>query len=282
MLMIVCLMMLTFGQVSLGQSQTTKIKGKMKGVVELGSDGFNSFIITVDKDKNWVLEKAEYGNSNVLEGDATEATVLSGLKTYIKEFVDFGVPSNEIHFVASSGALIMKTTDAILKALKTLGYVVNEVSPEAEGKLAFVCVMPNSEKNSAYVIDVGAGNSKVSWLDGDEIITKSTYGAKYYIGFVEDDKAYSAAKKISMDIPKNFAKKAYVIGGIPYKFAKQTRKDKERYTKLASLEKFKPKNEKEKGGQTILRGLRDGSGAEEFVFDWDSNFTIGFLLQLPY
>lgn len=281
-LMIACLTILMTCQVSLGQNQAKKIEGKMKGVVELGSDGFNSFIITVDKNKNWKLEKAEYGNSNVLEGAASESTVLLGLKTYIKGFVDFGVPSNEIHFVASSGALIMKSTIQILKGLKTLGYVVNEVTPGEEGKLAFVCVMPNSEKNSAYVIDVGAGNTKVSWMQNDEIITKSSYGSKYYLEFVEDEEAYSKLKEVGTGIPKNFSKKAYVIGGVPYKLAKQTRQNKERYTVLSKLELYEPKNEKQRGGLNILKALKDGTGSEQFIFDWDSNFTIGFLLQLPY
>jgi hypothetical protein len=33
------------------------------GVVELGASGFNSFIIKVDKEKRWNLEKSEFGNS---------------------------------------------------------------------------------------------------------------------------------------------------------------------------------------------------------------------------
>jgi hypothetical protein len=39
------------------------VDGKLRGVVELGASGFNSFIIKVDKEKRWNLEKSEFGNS---------------------------------------------------------------------------------------------------------------------------------------------------------------------------------------------------------------------------
>ncbi|HEY9702052.1 MAG TPA: hypothetical protein V6C58_06380, partial [Allocoleopsis sp.] len=40
---------------------TPPLNGKLKGVVELGASGFNSFIINIDAQKDWKLEKAEYG-----------------------------------------------------------------------------------------------------------------------------------------------------------------------------------------------------------------------------
>ena len=39
------------------------VDGKLKGVVELGASGFNSFIIKVDKQKRWSLEKSEFGKT---------------------------------------------------------------------------------------------------------------------------------------------------------------------------------------------------------------------------
>lgn len=263
-------------------SQSDGIQGKMKGVVELGSDGFNSFIITIDKDKNWQLEKAEYGNSNVIEGVATKESVLAGLKAYIKKFVDFGVDGSEIHFVASSGAMVMKSTVPVLEGLKSLGYIVNTVTPEEEGILGYLSVMPKNESNRAFVIDVGAGNTKISWMEDGEILTKATFGAKYYLEFVDDEDAYEGAKEITQGLNKKFGLKAYVIGGVPYKFAKRTRQGKEKLTTLAALESYEPENEKQTGGQKILQGIRDGIDLKKMVFNWDSNFTIGFLIRLPY
>ena len=39
----------------------TPVNGKLKGVVDMGATGFNSFIITVDAQDRWKLEKADFG-----------------------------------------------------------------------------------------------------------------------------------------------------------------------------------------------------------------------------
>jgi hypothetical protein len=31
----------------------------------------------------------------------------------------------------------------------------------------------------------------------------------------------------------------------------------------------------------IYKAIKDATGTDQFVFDWDANFTIGFLLDLP-
>lgn len=32
---------------------------------------------------------------------------------------------------------------------------------------------------------------------------------------------------------------------------------------------------------TIFKSIADETDCKKFVFDWDANFTIGFLLELP-
>jgi flagellar biosynthesis/type III secretory pathway M-ring protein FliF/YscJ len=81
------------------------INGTLKGVVELGASGFNSFIINVDAQDRWELKKAEFGASLVYENMATEQDVRDGLKKYIATMLDFGVSGKEIHFMMSSSAV---------------------------------------------------------------------------------------------------------------------------------------------------------------------------------
>jgi len=80
------------------------VDGKLKGVVELGASGFNSFIVRIDQNRTWKLEKADFGNSLVMENMATDDDIRRGLKTYISQMLDFGVSGRDIHFVVSSGA----------------------------------------------------------------------------------------------------------------------------------------------------------------------------------
>lgn len=258
------------------------IGGKLKGVVELGASGFNSFIVKVDSDKHWELEKAEWGNSLVYEGMASGTDVTQGLKQYIGKILDYGVSGKDIHFVVSSGALKAPETQPILKALKGLGFVVNEVTPEQEGTYALKCVLPQDFENSAYVVDIGSGNTKVSWIDGGKVVAKETYGSKYFQNGTGDAAVYAEAKNIGSMVPSSKTKTCFIIGGVPFDMAKQTRNGDERYTVINDPGDYTADEAKMKSGLNIYQGLKDGSGCDQYVFDWDANFTIGFLLNLPY
>jgi hypothetical protein len=156
------------------------VGGKLKGVVELGASGFNSFILTIDASKNWKLEKAEFGNSLVLENMATEIDIRDGLKKYIGSMLDFGVAGKDIHFVVSSGAQRAESLQKIIDALKTLKYYVNPVTAEKEGQLALICVLPKEYETNAFVVDIGSGNTKISWKEGEKVASLSSHGAKYF------------------------------------------------------------------------------------------------------
>lgn len=256
--------------------------GKLKGVVELGAAGFNSFIVTVDANKAWKLEKAEYGQSLVYEKMATEEDIKSGLKKYIAAMFDFGVKSSDIQFVVSSGASKDEKVQKIIAALKSMKYVVNVVTPEQEGKLAAKCVLPTEFASNSFVVDIGSGNTKITWEENGIQKAFETYGAKYYDRNVADEQVYKEVMSIVAKIPESRRTKCFIIGGAPYEFAKQVRKDKERYVVLAKPADYKAEGAKQKSGLNIYKAIAEGSQCETFVFDFDSNFTIGYLLSLKY
>jgi hypothetical protein len=257
------------------------VNGMLKGVVELGASGFNSFIIKVDKQKRWSLEKSEFGNSLVTENMATDEDVRIGLKKYIGTMLDYGVSPKEIHFVVSSGAAKAEVTQKITKALKSLNYVVNQVTPEQEGQLALRSVLPADYANKAFVVDIGSGNTKISWMNGNRISALETYGAKYFQDNIDDTKVYEEVNAKAKQIPAELRKTCFIIGGVPFEMAKEVRKGKERFTTLsAPLAYSKLTNAKSKAGVNIYKSIGDATGCEQFVFDWDANFTIGFLLEL--
>lgn len=257
------------------------VDGKLKGVVELGASGFNSFVITVDKEKRWKLEKSEFGNSLVTENMATDEDVRIGLKKYIGTMLDYGVGSKDIHFVVSSGAAKAEVTTKITRVLKSLGYVVNQVSAEQEGQLALKSVLPAEYADKAFVVDIGSGNTKISWIDGGKISALESYGAKYFQDGTDDSKVYQEVSAKAKLIPANLRNTCFIIGGVPFEMAKEVRKGKERYTTLsAPLAYSKLTNAKSKAGVNIYKAVTDSTGCQQFVFDWDANFTIGFLLGL--
>lgn len=256
------------------------VNGKLKGVVELGATGFNSFIINVDAQKNWKLAKADYGSSLVYESMTNDAEVTAGLKNYISNMLAFGVGGKDIHFVISSGAQKVEETKKIIAALKKMNYFVNTVTPEQEGQLALKSVLPASYNDKAFVVDIGSGNTKISWIQGNSVIGKEAYGAKYYQKSITDDAAYQNAAAMAKGVPAAQRGTCFIIGGVPFELAKQGRNGKERYTMLKAPGDYKADGEKQKAGLNIYKAVADATGCKEFVFDWDANFTIGFLLTL--
>ncbi|SKB83112.1 Ppx/GppA phosphatase family protein [Dyadobacter psychrophilus] len=257
------------------------VDGKLRGVVELGASGFNSFIIKVDKEKRWSLEKSEFGNSLVTENMATDEDVRIGLKKYIGGMLDYGVGSKDIHFVVSSGAAKADVTLKITRVLKSLGYVVNQVTAEQEGQLALKSVLPADYADKAFVVDIGSGNTKISWIENGKVSAIESYGAKYFQDGTDDSKVYQEVSTKAKQIPEDLRKTCFIIGGVPFEMAKEVRKGKERYTTLsAPLAYSKLTNAKSKAGVNIYKAVTDATGCQQFVFDWDANFTIGFLLGL--
>lgn len=255
--------------------------GKLKGVVELGASGFNSFIVRVDPQKNWKLEKSEFGNSLVLENMASDDDVLAGLKRYIGGMLDYGVSGRDIHFVVSSGAAKAENTQKIKRALQKLNYQVNQVTPEQEGTLGLKTVLPKEFEENSFVVDIGSGNTKISWKENGQLKSVETYGSKYFQENVDDQKVYNEVKEKTNQVPGSHRKTCFIIGGVPFEMAKAVRQGKERYTVLNAPDQYNLDNAKSKAGVNIYKAIKDATGTDQFVFDWDANFTIGFLLDLP-
>lgn len=255
------------------------INGEYKGVVEVGASGFNSFIVNIDKEKRWEIVSKDFGKSFVYEGMASTTDIRMGLKDYIGGMFDKGVKSKNIHFVISSGAQKEPKTAVISSELKKMGYVVNLVTPEEEGKLALKCVLPDAYANTSFVVDIGSGNTKICWKD-NTIHFEEAPGAKYYEKDITDQVVYDKVKQAAQKIPDTRRKVCFIIGGVPFELANQGRKGQERYTVLKDPGKYKTDKIKIKSGVNIYQGIKDATNCNTFVFDWDSNFTIGFLLSI--
>ena len=240
--------------------------GKLKAVVELGATGFNSFIVRVDAEKNWKMEKAEFGASLVKEGLATDEDIKSGLKRYIADMLSFGVGSRDIHFVISSGAKKAETTDKIIVELKKMNYVVNTVTPEQEAKLALRSAMARDYQGRAFVVDVGSGNTKIGWYNGSAPTGVECPGSKYFQDGMTDEAAYKETKSKAIRVPAAQRATCFIIGGVPYEFAKQHRNGKERYTLLKAPGAYNPSGEKQKAGLNIMQAVADATGCKQFVF----------------
>lgn len=264
-----------------GYEPEKPVDGSLKGIVEVGASGFNSFVVNIDKDKRWEIVSKDFGKSLAYEGLATTDDIRAGLKNYIANMLDKGVKSKNIHFVISSGAQKVPKTADITAELKKMGYFVNLVTPEQEGQLALKSVLPPSYNGTAFVVDIGSGNTKISWYKGNDIKAVEAPGAKYYEKELKDEDAYNAVKEQASKVPDAQRAVCFIIGGVPYELANQTREGEERYTVLNKPSDYTGDKPKVKAGLNIYKAIVDGTSCDTFVFDWDANFSIGFLLTLP-
>lgn len=264
--------------------------GKLRAVIELGAEGFNYFVIELDKKGNWKKIKYKWGLSLLYESKeaVTPDEAVKRIRQAVSD-IQRKTKAKNIHFLVSSGALNIPTTKGILKAVKNK-YVVEEITEKKEAKLAFYSAVPKSFRKKSYVVDIGSGDTKIAWLDDDDkIITKSTLGSKYYKHEVSNREVYDNVKAKANDIPESRRKYCFIIGGAPYKLAKKTRKNKEdRYTVLYYPEDYlenyqkygvKLEGKKVESGINIYKAIFDATKTKQFIFDWDANFTIGYLLK---
>ncbi len=257
------------------------VNGELKGIVEVGATGFNSFVINMDKEKRWEIKSKDFGQSLVYEGLATTDDIRSGLKKYISAMFDKGVKSKNVHFIISSGAQKEPKTAIISSELKKMGFIVNLVTPEQEGKLALKSALPPAYRESAFVTDIGSGNTKISWVTGNGVAAIETPGSKYFEKDMKDEEVYNTVKTKASEIPTTKREVCFIIGGIPFELANQHRQGEERYTVLKAPADYNAEKPKMKSGLNIYKAIIDATGCDTFVFDWDANFSIGFLLGLP-
>jgi hypothetical protein len=55
------------------------VNGVLKGVVELGATGFNSFIVNIDGQKRWELKKVDFGTSMAFENLTIKKRTIFGV-----------------------------------------------------------------------------------------------------------------------------------------------------------------------------------------------------------
>jgi hypothetical protein len=252
----------------------------MRGVVEVGATGFNSFVINMDNQKRWEIVSKDFGESLAYEGLATTEDIRSGLKKYLSAMFDKGVSKNNMHFVISSGAQKEPKTQTISNELKKMGYIVNNVTADQEARYALKATIPAAFLDNSFMVDIGSGNTKVSWEENGSLKTMELPGAKYYEKDIADEDVYNQVKQQLSKVPEGKRNVGFILGGVPFTLAKQHRKGEERYTVLNAPQSYKAADKKMSSGLNIFKGIVDATGTDTFVFDWDANFTIGFLLGL--
>lgn len=256
------------------------VDGKLMGVVEVGASGFNAFVVNMDKQKRWEVVSRDFGQSLVYEGLATTEDIRKGMQDFVTFMAGEGVNREYMHFLISSGAQKEPKTKSISAELKKLGFNVKLVTAREEGLWALNCLLPDSFSSKAFVTDLGSGNTKIAWRNENKIEVVEAPGSKYFEKDIQDEEVYKTVKVLASGIPANKTKYCFIMGGTPFDLAKQHRQGNERYTVMKNPEEYKATKPKTKSGINIYKAIKDATGCQTFVFDWDGNFAIGYLLEM--
>jgi hypothetical protein len=257
------------------------INGTRKGVIEVGASGFNAFVVDIDKNKNWELISKEFGESLAWEGFANTSDIYIQMKKYISSIANKGVAGRNIQFVVSSGAMKVKNISMVMQAIREKGFVINEVTADQEGKFALKALLPKAYRTNSFTVDMGSGNTKINWYEGDRLKTIECPGAKYFAVGKTDQEVYNEVVAACNKIPSNLRTNCFVIGGVPSKLAYDDKVDEQRFTALRSPDEYSAGDDvKKKSGLNIYRAIYETTKCQSYIFDWDANFTIGYLLSM--
>ena len=142
--------------------------------------------------------------------------------------------------------------------------------------------IPAAYADKAFLVDVGSANTKIAWQEQDKTTVVSSYGSKYYQQSLTDEKVAADIKAKASQVPADRRQTCFIIGGVPYELAKAVRQGQEAYTVLKAPQEYAQlEGAKLKAGVTIYQALAAATGCQQFVFGWDTNFTIGYLLTQP-
>ncbi|NQZ77795.1 MAG: hypothetical protein HRT61_17070, partial [Ekhidna sp.] len=67
------------------------INGQLNAVIELGALGLNYFIIKIDQNARWTLEKQNFGKSNIIYGGSKVGQIISDVQNFQKSIINYGV-----------------------------------------------------------------------------------------------------------------------------------------------------------------------------------------------
>lgn len=249
-------------------------------VIVVGSAGLDEFTINADKNDNWELIEAKYGETGIIAGKATKQQLLDSVSQKVNRYLKEGIPERNIAIVMSSSAIQSQIAkDFIVDLSRRFSIMTKIVTEIEEGQFAYRAVIPREFQEEAFIVDIGSGNTKISWLENGEIVSVDGPGSRYHLDNLTDAHITSQFAAMTASVPVESRTYCFLIGGAAFEISSSTDKYNERYTVLDSLSSYDLPSKRAQGGLAILKGIEQGTGTSNFIFDWESNFGIGYILS---
>lgn len=256
------------------------VNGELNAVIELGALGLNYFIVNIDKQGRWKLMKSEFGRTNIIYGATTTDQIIDKIVDFKSAILKFGVKRENIHAVASSSFVKEEDVNQLREQLSDKGIRLKTVDSSLEGKYAMMATIPREFFKESYLVDIGSGNTKLSWIDIDDTLSIETYGSKYFLNNTQDTTVFREVRDMVLEIPEKNRNLCFILGGAIYELIKdEIDKKNERYYVLKHPSAYPKSNEKLNAGNVIY-GAIYSEPTYSYIFDSQSNFSIGYLVNL--
>ena len=254
--------------------------GELYAAIELGSLGLNYFIVAMDQEGRWDLKDSFYGKSNIIYGSNNSTKIISEIERYLTEIKSNGVDQSNIHLVASSSAVQLEDISNLNTLLTKTGYVIKSISPDDEAKYALNATIPREFANESFMVDIGSGNGKLSWINANDTLSIEIHGSKYFLNGIQDTTVFREVRNALLEIPQRNRNLCFMLGGTIYEFLKEEiRASPNRYFVLQPPGSYPKSTDQFRAGNVIYSALYL-EPTYSYIFDSQSNFSIGYLKSI--
>lgn len=255
------------------------VNGQLKAVIEIGSLGLNYFVIEIDDKGRWELVDSDYGRSNIIYGVSSRNEILATINKFKKEIQNAGVKAKNIHLIASSSVGKIEDTILLKEELSKTGLNLVAINSKEEAQLALMATIPKEFVDESFLVDIGSGNTKISWVQENDTLSTEIHGSKYFLGDVQDTTVFREVRDALLKVPRKNRNLCFILGGMIYELAKDDMKPDERYFVLDPPSSYPTSNERLKAANIIYSALYL-EPTFSYIFDSKSSFPIGYLISL--
>lgn len=258
----------------------TPVDGQLYAAIELGALGLNYFITEIDTRDRWSLKASSFGRSNIIYGVNTTDEILNKIFEFRNEILEYGVQVNNIHIIASSSAVKASIVQDLKTQLSRRNLDISYINSNDEGQYALIATIPREFVNESFLVDIGSGNTKLSWVEGSDTLSIDIHGSKYFLGDVQDTTVFREVRDAILEIPEQNRNLCFMLGGMIYEFVKEEIDQSEkRYFVLKTPNEYPVDNEKLRAANVIYNALYLPP-TYSYIFDSQSNFSVGYLISL--
>lgn len=257
----------------------TPENGELNAVIELGSLGLNYFIIEIDSDGCWKLERSAFGRSNFIYGVNTDAEIIANIQRFKQEIMDYGVKPEDIHLIASSSVVKSEDIPSLNSQLVETSLKIKSISASDEARFALLATVPKEFIEESFIVDIGSGNTKLAWVEKEDTLSVEIHGSKYFLSDAQDTTVFREVRNALLQVPEKNRNLCFMLGGMIYEFIRgDVEVSDNRYFVLNPPSEYPIDNEKLKAANVIYNALYL-EPTFSYIFDRDSNFSIGYLVS---